>query len=74
VRHCNRVSQDGGAALDAIQRVPADLLKHLADQIDVPAPMIATLRALYLKRRRTMYEHQGWAMELLGLIRFEPTT
>jgi hypothetical protein len=51
-----------GRPLDAIQRVPADLLKHLADQIDVPAPMIATLKALYLKRRRTLYEHQRWAI------------
>jgi hypothetical protein len=58
---------------DAIQRVPADLLNHLAGQIEVPAPMIATLRALYLKRRRTLFEHQRWAMDFLGLIRFEPT-
>jgi hypothetical protein len=44
-----------------------------ASRIDVPAPSIATLRALYLKRRRTLYEHQRWAMDFLGLIRFEPT-
>jgi hypothetical protein len=62
-----------GRPLDAVQRVPADLLKHLGEQIEVPAPSIATLRALYLKRRRTLYEHQRWAMDFLGLIRFEPT-
>ena len=62
-----------GRPLDAIQRVPADLLKHLSEQLEIPAPTIATLRALYLKRRRTLYEHQRWAMEFLGMIRFEPT-
>jgi hypothetical protein len=62
-----------GRPLDAIQRVPADLLKHLGEQLEIPAPTIATLRALYLKRRRTLYEHQRWAMEFLGMIRFEPT-
>jgi Domain of unknown function (DUF4158) len=51
-----------GRPLDAIQRVPADLLKHLGEQIEIAAPTIATLRALYLKRRRTLYEHQRWAM------------
>ncbi len=62
-----------GRPLDAVQRVPADLLKHLGEQLEIPAPTIATLRALYLKRRRTLYEHQRWAMEFLGMIRFEPT-
>ena len=37
----------------------------------MPAPTIATLRALYLKRRRTLYEHQRWAIELLGMRRFD---
>jgi len=62
-----------GRPLDAIQRVPADLLKHLGEQLEIPAPTLATLRALYLKRRRTLYEHQRWAMEFLGMIRFEAT-
>jgi hypothetical protein len=62
-----------GRPLDVLQRVPADLLKHLGEQLDIPPPTIASLRALYLKRRRTLYEHQRWAIELLGMIRFEPT-
>ena len=62
-----------GRPLDAIQRVPADLLNHLGEQLEIPVPTIATLRALYLKRRRTLYEHQRWAMDFLGMIRFEPT-
>jgi Domain of unknown function (DUF4158) len=51
-----------GRPLDAVQRVPADLLKYLGEQLEISAPTIATLRALYLKRRRTLYEHQRWAM------------
>jgi Domain of unknown function (DUF4158) len=62
-----------GRPLDAIQRVPANLLKHLGEHLEIAAPTIATLRALYMKRRRTLYEHQRWAMEFLGMIRFEPT-
>jgi hypothetical protein len=65
--------QMSGRPLDAVQGVPADLLKHLGEQIDVPAPTIATLRTLYLKRRRTLYEHQQWAMVFFGMVRFEPT-
>jgi hypothetical protein len=41
-----------GRPLDAVQRVPADLLKYVGEQIGVPSPTIATLRALYLRRRR----------------------
>jgi Domain of unknown function (DUF4158) len=62
-----------GRPLDAIQRVSVDLLKHLGEQPETPAPTIATLRALYLKKRRTLYEHRRWAMEFLSMIRFEPT-
>ena len=62
-----------GRPLDVVQRVPAALLQHLGEQLDIPAPTIATLRALYLKRRRTLYEHQLWAIEFLGMIRFEVT-
>src|SRR5271154_2653176 len=62
-----------GRPLDVVQRVPAALLQHLGEQLDIPAPTIATLRALYLKRRRTLYEHQLWAIEFLGMIRFEAT-
>jgi hypothetical protein len=62
-----------GSPLGAIQRVPADLLKHLGEQLEIATPTIATLRALYMKRRRTLYEHQRWAMEFLGMVGFEPT-
>ncbi len=39
-----------GRTLHAFQRVPAELLKHLGEQMEIPAPDIATLRALYKNR------------------------
>ena len=62
-----------GRPLDAVQRVPAPLLKHLGEQLAVPSPDLATLRGLYSRRRRTLYEHQAWAIEFLGMTRFEVT-
>jgi hypothetical protein len=37
------------------------------------APDLATLRALYIKRRRTLYEHQQFALDTLGKVRFDST-
>ena len=62
-----------GRPLDAVQRVPTPLLRHLSEQLDVPSPDLATLRGLYQRRRRTLFEHQAWAIEFLGLRRFEAT-
>jgi len=62
-----------GRPLDAVQRVPAPLLKHLGEQLAVPSPDLATLRGLYSRRRRTLHEHQAWAIEFLGMTRFEVT-
>lgn len=36
-----------GRTLDVFERVPSPLLKYLAKQLEVTAPNIATLRALY---------------------------
>jgi hypothetical protein len=48
-----------GRPLDAIQRVPADLLKHLGEQLEIAAPTIATLRALYMKRPTNRRAHRA---------------
>jgi hypothetical protein len=61
-----------GRPLDALQRVPADLLQHLGTQLDISAPDIATIRALYRRRRATVFEHQSWAISYLGMRRFQP--
>src|ERR1017187_253322 len=60
-----------GRPLRALQRVPTDLLQHLGEQLTVPAPDIATLRAIYRRRRLTLFEHQTWAISYLGMRRFQ---
>src|SRR3979490_3168389 len=44
-----------GRPLDKLQRVPIAVLEYLSPQLGGSAPEIATLRALYRKRRRTLY-------------------
>jgi Domain of unknown function (DUF4158) len=60
-----------GRTLDVLERVLSPLLEHVAKQLDVASPHIATLRALYRRRRATLYEHQSWAIEHLGMMRLE---
>ena len=62
-----------GRPLDKLQRVPIPVLEHLSPQIGGPAPEIATLRAIYGQRRRTLYEHQQFALDTVGMTRFELT-
>jgi hypothetical protein len=45
--------------------------RHLGKQLAVPAPDIATLRAIYRRRRSTLFEHQTWAISHLGMRRFQ---
>jgi hypothetical protein len=49
---------------------PAILLRHLGRQFVQKAPDLATLRTLY-RRSQTLYEHQRWAIEFLGLRKFD---
>src|SRR5512143_424057 len=49
-----------GCTLDAMRLVPPSLLHHLAKQLGIDSPTIASPRALY-RRQRTRYEHQSWA-------------
>jgi uncharacterized protein DUF4158 len=60
-----------GRPLSALQRIPTDILEHLGEQLAVPAPDIATLRAIYRRRRATLFEHQTWAIAYLGMRRFQ---
>jgi TnpA family transposase len=62
-----------GRPLDQLQRVPSSVLEHLSTQVGGQAPDLATLRALYIKRRRTLYEHQQFALDALGRTRFDST-
>jgi TnpA family transposase len=56
-----------GCPVASFKVVPRELLRHLGEQLGETAPSIASLRTLYQKRRRTLYEHQSWAIERLGL-------
>ena len=60
-----------GCALDGVRILPADLLRHIGGQVDVESPTIASVRALY-RRKRTRYDHQQWAMEYLGFASLSP--
>ena len=54
-----------GSPLSDLQTIPLRLLRHVATQLGVAPVAIATLRSLYA-RPKTRYEHQWWAMQLLG--------
>jgi len=54
-----------GRVLSAVKVVPAPLLKHIGQQLEVQAPTIASLRAIYQTRMRTLWEHQAFALDLL---------
>lgn len=55
-----------GCTMSTLNVVPRRLLAHIGEQLSESAPTIASLRALYKRRRRTLFEHQDWAIELLG--------
>src|ERR1019366_7546583 len=62
-----------GRPLDKLQRVPVAVLEYLSPQVGGAPPEIATLRAIYGQRRRTLYEHQQFALDTRGMTRFEIT-
>ena len=55
-----------GRAFGQLGSVPPALLKAIGRALDVDAPRIASLRAIY-SRARTLYAQQQWAREYLGL-------
>lgn len=62
-----------GRPLDKLQRVPVTVLEYLSPQLGGAPPEIATLRAIYGQRRKTLYDHQQFALDTLGMIRFDFT-
>jgi hypothetical protein len=62
-----------GRPLDRLQRVPVAVLEYLSSQVGGTAPDIATLRAIYVNRPRTLYQHQQFALDMLGITKFEIT-
>ena len=59
-----------GRLLEAVRMVPPALWRHLGEQFNVIAPDLASLRAMY-RRRRTLLEHQDVACATLD---FHPLT
>lgn len=54
-----------GTKLDAVTSLPRGLLKHLSDQLGVPAPSIASLKRLY-GSDATKRKQLAWAMDRLN--------
>src|SRR5260370_6697703 len=55
-----------GGTLNAVELIPPEILDHLGRQLDCVPPRIASLRAFYRRRRRTLFEHHASALRLLG--------
>jgi len=54
-----------GRPLNSVRIVPPALLRHLGRELDITAPDLVSLRALYA-RGRTLFDHQQQACECLG--------
>jgi hypothetical protein len=59
-----------GAALDTYEYIPRAVLECVAKQLHVPAPMLATMRALS-RRSMTRHRHRSWACRYLGISRLK---
>lgn len=59
-----------GHTLDQLNTLPRQLLRYIGARLSVPTPTIASLRTIY-QRYKTLYEHQVWACDYLGLTRLD---
>jgi len=59
-----------GRPLDRFAAVPRNLLQYVCEAFSAPLLSIASLRTLY-QRRPTLYEHQQWVKEHLGIKPFD---
>nr|WP_234480904.1 MULTISPECIES: DUF4158 domain-containing protein [Paraburkholderia] len=55
-----------GHTLDHVGTIPRQLLRYVGERLSLPTPTIASPRTLY-RRYKTLYDHQVWACEYLGL-------
>ncbi|MGH7058155.1 MAG: hypothetical protein ACREFZ_09805, partial [Acetobacteraceae bacterium] len=58
--------------LNSVELIPPQILDHLGRQVDCVAPRIASMRAFYRRRRRTLFEHHATALRLLGRSELTP--
>ena len=61
-----------GATLNSVELIPPEILDHLGRQLDCVPPRIASIRAFYRRRRRTLFEHHAAALRLLGRTELTP--
>jgi len=54
-----------GRPLDAFETIPPRLFHYLGKQFDIETPDLSSLTLLY-QRRRTLFDHQKWAIDVLG--------
>ena len=54
-----------GRSLNSVELAPSAVLSHIGVVIGCTPPRIASIRALY-RRRRTLFDHQSQARQLLG--------
>ena len=59
-----------GGTLNSVEIIPPGVLEHLGRQLGCAPPRLASIRALY-RRRRTLFDHQAAALTALG--RTEPS-
>ena len=59
-----------GTTLDALDYVPRAVLEHVGNQLQMSAPELTTLRALY-RRPMTLFSHQRWACGHAGFHRHD---
>ena len=60
-----------GHTLDHVGTLPRQLLRYMGERLGLATPTIASLRTLY-QRYKTLYEHQVWTCEYLGLTSIGP--
>ena len=61
-----------GHTLDHVGTLPRQLLRYVGERLGLPTPTIASLRTLY-QRYKTLYEHQAWTCEYLGMTSISPS-
>ena len=61
-----------GTTLNSVELIPSEILDHLGRQLDCVPPRIASIRAFYRRRRRTLFEHHASALRLLGRSELTP--
>lgn len=55
-----------GTPLNSVEMIPPRVLAHIGVELGIAPPRLASIRALY-RRRRTLFEHQEAAKRTLGL-------